>query len=87
VVAPADGVVLRVVKRRGLGLTVKVNHGYGIVTRYGHLDEVLVKVGQRVVRGERLALLGNSGRSTGPHLHYEVRLNGVPVNPQRYILN
>ena len=87
VVAPADGVISRVRREYGLGLTLVVNHGYGIVTRYGHLSRVQVKVGQRVKRGEVMAAMGNTGRSTGPHLHYEVLLNGVPVNPQRYILN
>jgi murein DD-endopeptidase MepM/ murein hydrolase activator NlpD len=66
---------------------VEVTHGYGIVTRYGHLSKSYVKVGQRVKRGERIAAIGNSGRATGPHLHYEVRLNDVPLNPQNYILN
>ena len=85
--APADGVVYRVFNNFGFGLMVEINHGYGIVTRYGHLSKSYVKVGQRVKRGERIAAIGNSGRATGPHLHYEVRLNGVPINPQRYILN
>ena len=84
---PADGVVYRVFNNFGFGLMVEINHGYGIVTRYGHLSKAYVKVGQRVKRGERIAAMGNSGRATGPHLHYEVRLNGVPINPQNYILN
>ncbi|RLB06930.1 MAG: peptidase M23 [Deltaproteobacteria bacterium] len=87
IIAPADGVVSRVYKEFGLGLMLEIKHGYGIVTRYGHLSKVYVKVGRKVKRGERIAAIGNTGRSTGPHLHYEVRLNGVPVNPQRYILN
>ena len=87
VIAPADGLVARIYRDATLGLVLVINHGYGIITRYGHLHKVLVRVGQRVKRGQRIALLGNSGRSTGPHLHYEVRLNGVPVNPFRYILN
>ena len=85
--APADGVVYRVFNNFGFGLMVEINHGYGIVTRYGHLSKSYVKVGQRVKRGERIAAIGNSGRATGPHLHYEVRLNNVPINPQNYILN
>jgi murein DD-endopeptidase MepM/ murein hydrolase activator NlpD len=85
--APADGVVYRVFNNFGFGLMVEINHGYDIVTRYGHLSKAYVKVGQRVKRGERIAAMGNSGRATGPHLHYEVRLNGVPLNPQNYILN
>ena len=85
--APANGVVYRVFNNFGFGLMVEINHGYGIVTRYGHLSKSYVKVGQRVKRGERIAAIGNSGRATGPHLHYEVRLNNVPINPQNYILN
>ncbi|MBW2038130.1 MAG: peptidoglycan DD-metalloendopeptidase family protein [Deltaproteobacteria bacterium] len=87
IIVPADGVVSRVFKDFGLGLVLEIKHGYGIITRYGHLSKVHVKVGKKVKRGERVATIGNTGRSTGPHLHYEVRLNGVPVNPQRYILN
>jgi murein DD-endopeptidase MepM/ murein hydrolase activator NlpD len=85
--APADGVVYRVFNNFGFGLMVEINHGYGIVTRYAHLSKANVRVGQRVKRGERIAAMGNSGRATGPHLHYEVRLNNVPINPQNYILN
>ena len=87
IIAPADGIVARIWRDRRLGLSMKISHGYGITTIYGHLHKVFVKVGQRVKRGQRIALMGNTGRSTGPHLHYEVRLNGVPVNPRRYILN
>ena len=87
IICPADGVVSRIRKYFTLGLTMEIKHGYGIVTRYGHLDRLHVKVGQKVKRGQRIAALGNTGRSTGPHVHYEVRLNGVPVNPLRYILN
>jgi murein DD-endopeptidase MepM/ murein hydrolase activator NlpD len=87
IVAPADGVVARVFNNFGFGLMVEINHGYGIVTRYGHLSKSYVKVGKRVKRGDRIAAIGNTGRATGPHLHYEVRLNGVPINPQNYILN
>ena len=69
------------------GKTVAVDHGSGIVTRYAHLNRIDVKKGEKVTRGQRIGDLGNSGRSTGPHLHYEVRLGGVYVNPMRYILN
>jgi murein DD-endopeptidase MepM/ murein hydrolase activator NlpD len=65
---------------------VRINHGHGVTTRFGHIEKALVKKGQRVERGETIALVGNTGRSTGPHVHYEVYLNGMPVNPLRYIL-
>lgn len=87
IVATADGVVSFVGENGSLGQTVVVDHGYGFVTRYAHVQKGLKKRGERVRRGETIALMGNTGRSTGPHLHYEVRLNGVPVNPQTYILN
>ncbi len=87
IIAPADGVVARVFNNFGFGFMVEINHGYGILTRYGHLSKAYVQVGQRVKRGERIAAIGATGRATGPHLHYEVRLNNVPINPQTYILN
>jgi len=87
VIAPANGLIVFAGRRGGFGKLVIIGHGHGITTRYGHLSKIFVKVGQRVKRGERIAEIGNTGRSTGPHLHYEVRLNGVPVNPKRYILN
>lgn len=83
----ADGVVTRTSTEDGYGKVVAINHGYGIVTRYAHNSEIKVKLGQRVHRGDIIALVGNTGRSTGPHLHYEIRINGIPVNPMRYILN
>ena len=87
IVAPADGVVFGVDFDHGLGKTLVIKHGYGVTTIYAHLNKILVKRGQYVKRGEKIAQVGSTGRSTGPHLHYEVRLNGVPVNPLRYILN
>ena len=87
VIAPADGVVSRIVRNHGYGNLLSLKHGYGLMTRYAHLQKILVKKGQYVKRGETIALVGNSGRSTGPHLHYEVHLNKVAVNPLRYILN
>ena len=87
IVAPADGIVSKVYWDHGYGRVLAINHGYGVVTKYAHLKKSLVKKGQYVKRGETVALVGNTGHSTGPHLHYEVHLNRVAVNPQRYILN
>ena len=87
IVAVANGVVSKVGRVGALGRVITVKHGYGLVTRYAHLEKALVRKGQFIKRGETIALVGNSGRSTGPHLHYEVHLNGVPVNPLSYILN
>jgi murein DD-endopeptidase MepM/ murein hydrolase activator NlpD len=87
IIAPADGVVTFSARKGLMGNMVTIKHGYGIVTRYGHLSKMLKEKGEKVARGEVIALVGSTGRSTGPHLHYEVRLNGVPVNPEKYILN
>jgi murein DD-endopeptidase MepM/ murein hydrolase activator NlpD len=85
IVATAAGVVSFVGEKWGYGLTVEVNHGNGIVTRYGHNKDVLVKPGQVVDKGQQIATMGSSGRSTGPHVHYEVLLNGKAVDPKRYV--
>jgi murein DD-endopeptidase MepM/ murein hydrolase activator NlpD len=85
--ASADGIVMRAGEVTGLGRAVYLAHGYGLVTRYGHMSRVDVKPGQRLKRGDVLGLVGNTGRSTGYHLHYEVRLDGEPVNPLGYILD
>lgn len=87
IIAPADGVVSSTGQHYGYGNVLCVNHGNGLKTKYAHLSKSLVKKGQYVKRGQKIALVGNSGRTTGPHLHYEVHLKGVPVNPLRYILN
>jgi len=87
VLAPANGIVSRVDRENGLGKNITINHGYGILTKYGHLSETYVHVGKRVKRGEKIAAIGNTGRSTGPHLHYEIVVNGVNINPEKYILN
>jgi murein DD-endopeptidase MepM/ murein hydrolase activator NlpD len=84
--APSDGTVVFVGTEGGYGKVLVIDHGYGVKTRYGHLSEILVHLGDRVGRGDKVALVGNTGRSTGPHLHYEVRVNGVPENPRKFIL-
>ncbi|HYZ88701.1 MAG TPA: peptidoglycan DD-metalloendopeptidase family protein, partial [Myxococcales bacterium] len=84
--APADGTVVFAGLEGGYGHVLVLDHGYGIKTRYGHLSRTDVKVGQRVHRGDIIAAVGNSGRSTGPHVHYEVRVNGVADNPRKFIL-
>ncbi|MFT6531474.1 MAG: murein DD-endopeptidase MepM/ murein hydrolase activator NlpD [Limimaricola cinnabarinus] len=85
VYSTADGVVVSAGWASGYGRLIKIQHEFGIETRYAHLNKIGVKVGQRVSRGERIGDMGNSGRSTGPHLHYEVRVGGTPVNPMTYI--
>ncbi len=81
----ADGVVTHAGWSSGYGRLIKIQHEFGIETRYGHLNAIRVNVGQRVSRGDRIGDMGNSGRSTGPHLHYEVRVGGKAVNPMIYI--
>ena len=85
--APAAGVVTFAGWESGYGKMLVVNHGHGLVTRYGHMNAFKVKVGARVKRGQILGSVGNTGRSTGPHLHYEVLMAGVPTNPRYYILD
>jgi murein DD-endopeptidase MepM/ murein hydrolase activator NlpD len=85
VLAVAGGIVSTAAPEDGYGLMVEINHGNGYVTRYGHNQRVLVKPGQKVDKGQRIATVGNSGRSTGPHVHFEVLLNGYVVNPAQYI--
>jgi murein DD-endopeptidase MepM/ murein hydrolase activator NlpD len=84
--APANGIVVQAGWEAGYGNMVTVDHGFGIVTKFAHASRILVRVGTRVKRGDRLALVGNTGLATGPHLHYEVHVNGRPVDPRRYIL-
>ncbi len=85
--SPADGVVSFAGYDPGYGKLVSVDHGYGVVTRYGHTSQIYVEVGQKVKRRDVIAAVGTTGRSTGPHLHYEVRINDVPVDPANYILD
>jgi murein DD-endopeptidase MepM/ murein hydrolase activator NlpD len=87
IIAPAEGIVTSVRWDHGYGKIVSINHEYGLTTKYAHLEKVLVKKGEYVKRGQKIALVGDTGRTTGPHLHYEVHLNGAPVNPLRYILD
>lgn len=85
VYATADGVIIHAGWDNGYGRLVKIRHDFGVETRYAHLSQIRVEVGQRVSRGDRIGDMGNSGRSTGTHLHYEVRLGGSPVNPMTFI--
>lgn len=87
IVASADGRVSSVRKNGGMGKTIVIDHGYGFVSRYAHLSEYKVKRGQQVKRGDVIGLMGSTGYSTGPHLHYEVIRNGKSINPYRHILN
>ncbi len=85
VVSPADGVVVKAGFSTGYGNMVEISHGYGLKTLFAHNSRLNVKAGQRVKRGDVICYIGDSGSSTGPHLHYEVRVNGLPVNPVRYL--
>lgn len=83
--AAADGIVMLAEVSGGYGNLVKIDHGSGLETRYGHTSKILVKAGDRVVKGQVVALVGSTGRSTGPHLHYEIRLNGDALDPRQYL--
>jgi murein DD-endopeptidase MepM/ murein hydrolase activator NlpD len=85
VYAPADGIVAEAVFEHDLGKMVRIDHGHGISTLYGHLSKTVVKAGATVRRGDRIGYVGNTGRSTGSHLHYTVMLNGVSINPRKYL--
>lgn len=87
IITPANGIISDVGNDIAVGKVVVIFHGFGMTSRYGHLHKVFVKVGQRVKRGDKIAEVGMTGKTTGPHLHYEVKMNGVPINPVRYILN
>jgi murein DD-endopeptidase MepM/ murein hydrolase activator NlpD len=83
--APADGIVAEVAYQQDVGQMVRIDHGHGISTLYGHLSKAAVRAGTTVRKGDRIGYVGNSGRSTGSHLHYTVMLNGVSVNPRKYL--
>lgn len=87
IITTANGIVTYVGPKGFYGKSVIVDHGHGMVTRYSHIYKALKQTGDVVIRGEAIAQVGSSGRTTGPHLHYEVLLNGIPVNPEKYILN
>jgi murein DD-endopeptidase MepM/ murein hydrolase activator NlpD len=87
ITAPAKGAVTLAGGDGAYGLSVEILHSRAITTKYGHLQRIIVREGQQVKRGDLIGFVGSTGRSTGPHLHYEVKLNGVHVNPMRYILN
>ncbi|MGZ3787283.1 MAG: M23 family metallopeptidase [Bacteriovorax sp.] len=87
IVAPADGVVTFSGPKPGFGNFVQIDHGYGVETIFGHASTLSVKKGQKIFRGDKIATVGNTGYSTGPHVHYEVRVNGTPVDPLYYVLN
>lgn len=87
VYASADGIVTHAGRSSGLGKSVYISHGFGITTRYGHLSRIAAEEGKRVKRGDLIGYVGNTGRSTGYHLHYEVRVDGKPENPIGYLLD
>lgn len=87
IIAPAAGRVKTVMTDRGMGKMIVIDHGYGFISRYGHLSSIGVKRGQKVSRGDIIGLMGSTGYSTGPHLHYEVWRNGKVLNARNFILN
>ena len=85
VTAPANGIVSKAGWEGGYGNLIEIDHGNGLTTRYGHLSRGDVQVGDTIQRGQIIGLIGSTGRSTGPHLHYELRLNDKPINPRRFL--
>jgi murein DD-endopeptidase MepM/ murein hydrolase activator NlpD len=83
--SPADGIVAEVAFQHDVGQMIRIDHGHGISTFYGHLSKAIVRTGATVHRGDRIGYVGNTGRSTGSHLHYAVMMNGVSVNPRKYL--
>ncbi len=86
IVAPAGGVVMAVRRETGYGNVLEIDHGFGITTKYAHCSRIVVRPGQKVKRGQVIANVGNTGLSTGPHLHYEIHVNGRAVDPLTYVL-
>ncbi len=87
IIAPANATVVFAGRKGSYGNVISLDHGNGVVTMYAHVSDMYVRVGQHLKRGDRIASVGNTGRSTGPHLHYEVKVNGIYVDPRQYILN
>ncbi len=85
IVSPANGLIVTAGWQGGYGYLIEIDHGNGLTTRYGHLSKLAVKQGDRVQRGQLIGLIGSTGRSTGPHLHYELRLESKPINPRRFL--
>ena len=85
VVAPANGIVTKAGWQGGYGNMVEIDHGNGLITRYGHLSRLEIQAGDAVQRGQLIGLVGSTGRSTGAHLHFEIRLNDRPINPRRFL--
>ncbi len=84
--AAAKGIVVFSGRKAGYGKTIIIDHGYGYITKYGHNNSLTVKAGDKVNKGDHIAMVGSTGRSTGPHVHYEVLVNGIPVNPLKFIV-
>lgn len=85
IIATASGVVTWASKRYGYGQLIEINHGNGLITRYGHNKDLLVNVGDVVNKGQNIALMGSTGRSTGPHVHYEILRNNKQINPIKFV--
>lgn len=85
VIAPANGVVTKAGWQGGYGNLIEIDHGNGLITRYGHLSQIGVQIGDRIERGQLIGLIGSTGRSTGPHLHFEIRLGDKAINPRRFL--
>ncbi|MEP6945580.1 MAG: M23 family metallopeptidase [Acidobacteriota bacterium] len=85
VYAPANGTVIKAGQTGGYGNMIEIDHGHGLTTRYGHLSKIEVQIGDTITRGNEIGLIGSTGRSTGPHLHFELRLNDRSINPRHFL--